>query len=108
MLSTTLKFLLFTLYLTVAFSTSRAAHANIILQGRVVTMNDAGDVLPDARVWLRDGKIAAVFKHGERLPIEAKGTTIMNTKGVIYPGMIDLHNHPEYAHYPLLPVTRKY
>lgn len=87
---------------------SSAAGADIILQGRLVTMNDAGDVWPDARVWLRDGKIAAVLKHGERLPAEAKGATVINTRGAIYPGMIDLHNHPEYAHYPLLPVTRKY
>jgi 5-methylthioadenosine/S-adenosylhomocysteine deaminase len=104
----TLKSLIFKICFAFAFLVGGAVHANVILQGRVVTMNDAGDVLPDARVWLRDGKIAAIFKKGESLPAEAKSATLINTKGAIYPGMIDLHNHPEYAHYPLLPVTRKY
>jgi 5-methylthioadenosine/S-adenosylhomocysteine deaminase len=103
-----LKSLILKLCFAFVFFASGVAHANIILQGRVVTMNDAGDVLPDARIWIRDGQIAAIIKHGERLPAEAKGATVINTKGAVYPGMIDLHNHPEYAHYPLLPVTRKY
>jgi 5-methylthioadenosine/S-adenosylhomocysteine deaminase len=104
----TLKSLIFKICFVFAFLIGGAAHANVILQGRVVTMNDAGDVLPDARVWLRDGKIVAILKKGESLPAEAKEAVVINTKGAIYPGMIDLHNHPEYAHYPLLPVTRKY
>lgn len=108
MRASALKSLIFKICFAFAFLISGATHANIILQGRVVTMNDAGDVHSDARVWIRDGQIAAVIKHGERLPAEAKGATIINTKGAIYPGMIDLHNHPEYAHYPLLPVPRKY
>ena len=28
---------------------------------------------------------------------------MVDSQGVIYPGLIDLHNHPEYAIYPLLP-----
>ncbi len=103
----TLKLFMFKICCAFAFL-SGATQANIILQGRIVTMNDAGDVLPDARVWLRDGKIEAIFKKGESLPPDAKKAVLINTRGVIYPGMIDLHNHPEYAHYPLLPVTRKY
>ena len=103
-----LRSLIFKICFALVFLISGAAHANLILQGRVVTMNDAGDVLPDARVWVQDGKIEAIFKKGESLPAKAKSATLINTKGAIYPGMIDLHNHPEYAHYPLLPVTRKY
>jgi 5-methylthioadenosine/S-adenosylhomocysteine deaminase len=80
----------------------------IVLMGRVVTMNDAGDVLPNARVWIRAGKIEAIVKATETLPPEATQARLIETKGVIYPGMIDLHNHPEYAHYPLLPIARKY
>lgn len=80
----------------------------VVLVGRVVTMNDASEVLPDARVWIRNGKIEAVASGRDALPAAANGAVVINTRGSIYPGMIDLHNHPEYAHYPLLPIARKY
>ena len=80
----------------------------VVLVGKVVTMNDAGDVFPNARVWLRNGKIEAIARAGEALPDASRGAVEIATGGAIYPGMIDLHNHPEYAHYPLLPVTKKY
>ncbi len=91
-----------------------AAHAQwkpdtgLIIKGKLVTMNDAGDVLPNAQVWLANGKIMAIAKAGESLPEAAKDAVVIETKGVIYPGMIDLHNHPDYAIYPLLPITKKY
>ena len=80
----------------------------LVLVGKVVTMNDAGDVLANARVWLADGKIMAIARQGEALPDAAKDAVVIDTRGVIYPGMIDLHNHPDYAFYPLLPITKKY
>ena len=80
----------------------------LVLVGKVVTMNDAGDVLPNARVWLANGKIMAIAKAQESLPDAAKDALLIDTKGAIYPGLIDLHNHPEYAIYPLLPITRRY
>ena len=82
--------------------------AGMILIGKVVTMSDAGDVLPNARVWLASGKIMAIAKAGESLPDAAKDAVVIETKGAIYPGMIDLHNHPDYAIYPLMPITKKY
>jgi len=85
-----------------------SAESGVVLVGKVVTMNDAGDVLPHARVWLAGGKIAAIARAGESLPEGAKDAPVVDSKGVIYPGIIDLHNHPEYAIYPLLPITRKY
>ncbi len=82
--------------------------AGLVLVGKVVTMNDAGDVLPNARVWLAGGKIMAIARAGEALPEGAIGAPVVDSKGVIYPGIIDLHNHPEYAIYPLMPIQRKY
>lgn len=82
--------------------------AGLVLVGKVVTMNDAGDVLPHARVWLAGGKIMAIARAGEALPDGANGAPVVDSKGVIYPGIIDLHNHPEYAIYPLMPIQRKY
>lgn len=84
------------------------AAPDLVLVGKVVTMNDQGDVHANARVWLRGGKIEAIIKAGEPMPEAAKNAPTIDTRGVIYPGMIDLHNHPEYAHYPLLPIARKY
>jgi cytosine/adenosine deaminase-related metal-dependent hydrolase len=84
------------------------AETGVILVGKVVTMNDAGDVLPNARVWLSGGKIRAIARAGEALPDGAKDAPVVDSKGAIYPGIIDLHNHPEYAIYPLMPIHRKY
>ncbi len=84
------------------------AETGVVLVGKVVTMNDAGDVLPNARVWLSGGKIRAIARAGEALPDGAKDAAVVDSKGAIYPGIIDLHNHPEYAIYPLMPINRKY
>ncbi|MBI2750077.1 MAG: amidohydrolase family protein [Burkholderiales bacterium] len=84
------------------------ADTGVVLVGKVVTLNDVGDVLPHARVWLAGGSIKAIVREGEALPDEARGAPVVDSKGVIYPGIIDLHNHPEYAIYPLLPIQRKY
>jgi len=84
------------------------ADTGVVLVGKVVTLNDAGDVLPHARVWLAGGKIMAIARDGEALPDAARDAPVVDSKGVIYPGIIDLHNHPEYAIYPLMPIGRKY
>jgi 5-methylthioadenosine/S-adenosylhomocysteine deaminase len=103
-----------TLACLLATSICSTAHAQwksdsgLVLIGKVVTMNDAGDVYPNARVWLADGKIMAIAKQGESLPDAAKDAVVIDTKGAIYPGMIDLHNHPDYSFYPLMPITKKY
>ena len=80
----------------------------LVLVGKVVTMNDGGDVLPNARVWLANGRIMAIAKAGESLPDAARDAVVIETKGAIYPGMIDLHNHPDYGIYPLMPINKKY
>ncbi len=98
------------------------ADAGVILRGTVVTMNAAGDVIPDGFVWVKAGTIVGVassFEGLEALRVartaapaisadELRSTPQIETRGVIYPGLIDLHNHPEYAVYPLLPVRRAY
>lgn len=84
------------------------ADQGVVLVGKVVTLNDAGEVLPRARVWLAGGAIQAIARDGEALPEGAKDAPVLDSQGVIYPGLIDLHNHPEYALYPLLPIHRAY
>jgi hypothetical protein len=84
------------------------ADAGIVLSGKIVTLNDAGDVIPNARVWVAGGKIQAMARPGEALPDAAKNAVVLPGPMVIYPGIIDLHNHPEYAIYPLMPISSKY
>jgi 5-methylthioadenosine/S-adenosylhomocysteine deaminase len=89
----------------------RVDQRNVILVGDVVTMNAEGTVLRNGAVWVRDGVIAAVAASRADVIAQdaaAKNADVLDVGGVIYPGMIDLHNHPEYAIYPLLPITRKY
>ncbi|MBL0124744.1 MAG: amidohydrolase family protein [Betaproteobacteria bacterium] len=80
----------------------------MLLSGKIVTMNDAGEILAGARLWIRAGRIEAIFRAGELLSAGAARAQAIETGGVIYPGMIDLHNHPEYAIYPLMPIPRAY
>jgi hypothetical protein len=94
----------------VAVSTQVAIPASavpgITLVGRVVTMNDRDEVLPAAKLWIRGGRIAAIARQGEELPVESRGARVIDTGGSIYPGLIDIHNHPEYAVFPLMPVPK--
>ncbi|MFJ5806447.1 amidohydrolase family protein [Streptomyces sp. NPDC093093] len=91
-----------------AASPPAAADPGVLLRGTVVTMNDAADVWPDASLWIRSGRIEAVVRAGGRLPPGARSARVVESGGVIYPGMIDLHNHPEHAAYPLMPVRKAY
>ena len=69
----------------------------ILLEGTVVTMNDAGDVLRQGRVLVRDGRIAALWDG----PIPPAGINLdsvmhpaLGPNALIYPGLINLHDHP--------------
>ncbi len=90
---------------------------SVVLAGTVVTMNAAREVLNPGLVWVHKGVIVAVGRDAsaleaavadEVLKQELRRAPVVHLSGVIYPGMIDLHNHPEYAIYPLLPIKRKY
>ncbi len=84
-------------------ATTRAQSASwdpsrgILLEGTVVTMNEARDVLPQGRVLVREGRIAAVWDG----PIPPAGLDLdsvvrpeLGPNALIYPGLINLHDHP--------------
>src|SRR3990167_11519157 len=73
--------------LTATAQTPWNADTGVVLVGKVVTMNDAGDVLPHARVWLSGGKIMAIARVGESLPDAARVAPVVDSQGVIYPGI---------------------
>jgi 5-methylthioadenosine/S-adenosylhomocysteine deaminase len=71
----------------------------IVLHGTVVTMNSAGAILKDGSVLVRSGKIAAIWQ-GRTPPEGAQIGEAVNIdlgeNALIFPGLINLHNHPTY------------
>lgn len=67
------------------------------VRGTVVTMDDAATVLRDGVVYVGDdGRIAAVRPAADAAPAGFTGVTPVKAGGVIYPGLVDLHNHLPY------------
>lgn len=81
-----------------------AAPPPILLEGTVVTMNADRDVIHNGRVLVRDGRIAAVWQGG-RVPadIDLAGAVRvpLGPHAYIYPGLINLHDHPFYDVLPV-------
>jgi len=78
----------------------------ILLRGTVVTMDSTGTILRNGNVLVRDGRIIATWQ-GTKAPT---GTLINNAVAVdlgpatlIFPGLINLHNHPTYDMLELWP-----
>jgi cytosine/adenosine deaminase-related metal-dependent hydrolase len=78
----------------------------IVLHGTVVTMDAAGTVLHNGNVLVRNGTIVASWV-GATPP---KGTPIgdaiqidLGSKALVFPGLINLHNHPTYNMLELWP-----
>jgi cytosine/adenosine deaminase-related metal-dependent hydrolase len=59
-------------------------------------------VLPGYYVVVTDEKISAVT------PFAPMGTPVIETNGVIFPGLVDGHGHVEYNHIPLADLGKRY
>ncbi len=74
----------------------------LVLKGTVVTFDRAERVLDQGAVYVGDeGLIAAVAPASNAAPPGFSSARVLNTNGVIYPGLIDLHNHVAYNTLPL-------
>ena len=80
-------FCLITLF---AFSAAHAQDRTIVITGTVVTPEK---ILNKGWVVIKEKKISAV---SETLPTEQNAIWV-DTNDIIFPGFIDLHNHPMYA-----------
>src|SRR5262249_8180377 len=78
------------------------------LNGTVVTMQNPGAVLQDHTIYIRDGLIVDIRPGGAPSPDGFGGVAALKTGGLIFPGMIDLHNHLAYDVLPLWQVPKKY
>jgi hypothetical protein len=80
----------------------------LALAGRVVTVDDAWSVVADGIVYVDAGRIAAVQPRTQPAPPGFEATSVVETSGTIFPGLIELHNHLSYNALPLWNVPKKY
>jgi hypothetical protein len=81
----------------------------LALAGRVVTMDDAFNVVRAGVVYIDRGAIVAVRRSTEPVPEGFEAVRRVETGGTLYPGLIDLHNHLSYNALPLWsPVPRQF
>jgi 5-methylthioadenosine/S-adenosylhomocysteine deaminase len=81
----------------------------LALAGRVVTMDDAFTVRDDAIVYIDKGRIVAVQERGQPTPAGFDGVAVVETRGTLFPGLIELHNHLSYNALPLWsPVPKRF
>jgi 5-methylthioadenosine/S-adenosylhomocysteine deaminase len=80
-----------------------AARPALLLEGTVVTMNDAHTVIPNGRVLVRGGIILAVWAAPDK-PAGLNTSDARIVKGgLIFPGLINIHDHPAFDVLPLWP-----
>jgi 5-methylthioadenosine/S-adenosylhomocysteine deaminase len=73
-----------------------------VLRGKVVTFDNEQRVLNRGSVYVGDdGKLAAVAAAGEPAPSGFTGAARIDTRALIYPGLVDLHSHMAYNTLPL-------
>jgi len=80
----------------------------LALHGRIVTMNNARQVINKGIVYINKGCIVAVQKESDKIPAGFKRAKKIDTGGTIYPGLIELHNHLSYNILPMWQVPKKY
>jgi 5-methylthioadenosine/S-adenosylhomocysteine deaminase len=68
----------------------------LALLGTVVTFDPARPVLEDAAVYVNGGLIAGIRPAKEPAPPGIGSVERIRTGGVLYPGLVDLHNHLAY------------
>lgn len=80
----------------------------LALRGRIVTMDAKDTVLKEGVVYLRGNRIAAVCRARTPAPDGFDGVDVLDTKGTLYPGLIELHNHLSYNALQLWNVPQRY
>jgi cytosine/adenosine deaminase-related metal-dependent hydrolase len=79
-----------------------------VIEGRVVTMDANSTVIDTGRVVVGDGGIVAVTAQSTPVPDGYGDAPVIQTKGTIYPGLIELHNHLSYDIIPMWQVPQAF
>ncbi len=79
-----------------------------VLTGRIVTMDDAWTVHDKGAMYVADDRIVSVGDADDAPPPGFDAAPRIATKGTIYPGLIELHNHLSYNALPLWPPAKAY
>lgn len=69
----------------------------LVIYGRLVTMDEERPVVEDGALYVgSDQRIAAVQAREDPQPSGFEEARRLETRGAVYPGLIDLHNHVAY------------
>jgi 5-methylthioadenosine/S-adenosylhomocysteine deaminase len=77
-------------------------HMHYALKGDIITMNETRDIIPDGYVEVYADKIMSI---GTTQP---SGIDIIEVNGLIFPGLIDSHNHPRFNVLSEIPFPHTY
>src|SRR4051794_13781467 len=76
------------------------------LAGCVVTMDDAFTVRRDGIVYIDQGCFVAVQDRAQPAPAGFAEVRVVETGGILFPGLLELHNHLCYNALPLWSVPK--
>jgi imidazolonepropionase-like amidohydrolase len=79
-----------------------------VLRGTVATMDSEFAVLTNGAIYVDGNTIAAVADRAAPPPAGFAGATMVDTAGIIFPGLIELHNHLSYDALELWRVPQKF
>lgn len=80
----------------------------LVLEGRIVTMNNTFEVIGRGRIYIDKSVIQAVRAAEAPAPAGFENARVLRTRGTIYPGLIELHNHLSYNVLPLWRVPKEF
>jgi 5-methylthioadenosine/S-adenosylhomocysteine deaminase len=81
-----------------------AATRPMLLEGTVVTMNAGREIIENGRVLVENGRIVAVWRGADPPPgisLEEVDRPNLGPHALIFPGLINLHDHPFFDTLPL-------
>jgi cytosine/adenosine deaminase-related metal-dependent hydrolase len=77
------------------------------LHGIIATMAAPNEIIKGT-IFVNAARIEAIIPDGKPVPEALAGYPVIKTKGTIFPGFIELHNHLSYNCLPLWNVPKKY
>jgi len=80
----------------------------LALAGRIVVMDEAFTVVPRGVLYIDKGSIVAAQAAGAPAPPGFASVPVVDTRGTMFPGFIELHNHLAYNALSLWAVPKRY